>query len=297
MKAPAFQWYPKECDTDENVRGMDDREFGFYVRCLNHSWINDGLPEDLGELARVMQRPAGYVRRIWERVGRCFFPDGNRLRNPKQESQRQEYQRFKESRRSAANTRWAKQEDCKTDARALHVECPASASSPASAEEKRTPLTPPAGGADPPAALALVPPPVKAPRKKKPEPTMTAEQRERFGEFLGIHPKNTVQVVSAEKLWAEKVKDGETADWLIAALRRECLGDTTFMFGPGKWLADHLALRANGATANYTRDRPEGSPYLTASEFDRRARQPTTGERAVMELFQREQERLARSTS
>jgi hypothetical protein len=143
-KAPAFQWYPKDCDTDEKVRGMDDREFGFYIRCLNHSWMNDGLPEDLGELARVMQRPAAYVRRVWARVGKCFAPDGQgRLRNLKQEEQRRGYQQFRESRRNAAEARWEKHKQSTSNARALHLECSASASPTAN-----TPPPPPSRGAE-----------------------------------------------------------------------------------------------------------------------------------------------------
>src|SRR5687767_2830230 len=105
-KPPAFQWYPKDCDTDEKVRGMDDREFGFYVRCLNHSWLNDGLPADLDELARVIGRPKAYVSKMWVRVGRCFFQREDRLYNIRQEGQRETVREFQETRRDAANTRW-----------------------------------------------------------------------------------------------------------------------------------------------------------------------------------------------
>jgi uncharacterized protein YdaU (DUF1376 family) len=122
-KAPAWQWYPKDCDTDENVRGMDDREFGFYVRCLNHSWLNDGLPSDLDELARIMARTRKYLDTVWLRVGRCFALDGGRLRNPKQESLRRKQNEYSDSRRSGATARWNKHEQCTPDARASEMQC------------------------------------------------------------------------------------------------------------------------------------------------------------------------------
>lgn len=140
-KAPAFQWYPKDCDTDENVRLMDDAEFGFYVRCLNHAWMNDGIPGDLADLAKILHRPLGRVKAYWSRVGKCFVIDEHgRARNPKQELQRNELREFRESRKRAADARWklsqpdarASNVHMQNDARALHVQCSASASASAS---------------------------------------------------------------------------------------------------------------------------------------------------------------------
>lgn len=123
-KAPAFQWYPKDCDTDEDVRSMNDQEFGFYMRCLNHSWLNDGLPGDLSEVARTLHKTKNYVEKIWKRVGKKFVISDGRFVNPKQEEQRITVREFIDSRRSAANVRWKPAKlQSKTDARALHVDC------------------------------------------------------------------------------------------------------------------------------------------------------------------------------
>lgn len=126
-RAPAFQWYPKDCDTDESVRGMDDREFGFYMRCLNHSWLNEGLPADLAELARVIGRPPAYVRKVWPRVGRCFSEKNGRFFNEKQEAQRGNVREFVDRQRKAAEAKWKKTQVV-SDAVALPVQCSASAS-------------------------------------------------------------------------------------------------------------------------------------------------------------------------
>ncbi|MEN6536221.1 MAG: hypothetical protein ABFD89_21360, partial [Bryobacteraceae bacterium] len=78
---------------------------------------------------------------------------------------------------------------------------------------------------------------------------MTAEQRDWFAEYLSTHPKNTIQLKSATKLFYEKVKTQDCFDFIIAALRREAAGETQFMEGPCNWLASHLALYASGVSA------------------------------------------------
>lgn len=90
-KPDYFRWYPKDCDTDENVRRMDDRQFGFYMRCINHAWLNGGLPADLNQLARVIGRTPGYVLKIWPAIAPCFEVRGDRLVNQKQEDLREKY--------------------------------------------------------------------------------------------------------------------------------------------------------------------------------------------------------------
>jgi len=96
---PWFKWYPKDFETDERVRLMTDEELGFYVRCLNHAWLNRGLPADANAEqlqckcnANAMQRIFGvsqeYLFGVWEKVGECFVLEGNRLVNKKQESLR-----------------------------------------------------------------------------------------------------------------------------------------------------------------------------------------------------------------
>lgn len=128
-KAPSFMWYPKDCDTDEDVRLMTDQEFGFYVRMLNHAWMNDGVPAETADIARALGRPKQYVERMMNgRVGRKWVvpvPFNGRLINLKQEEQRNSGSSYSESRRRAASVRWFKEHlksckdpDCKHDAHA-----------------------------------------------------------------------------------------------------------------------------------------------------------------------------------
>jgi uncharacterized protein YdaU (DUF1376 family) len=83
-----FRWFPKDADTDENYSSMSDTELGFYHRCLNRSWLNNGLPEDPSELARMMRVTPKYLQKVWERVGRCFETRDGRLVNRRQEEER-----------------------------------------------------------------------------------------------------------------------------------------------------------------------------------------------------------------
>ncbi len=91
-KLPYYPLYPSDFDADENIRGMDDAELGFFIRCLNHAWMNRGLPADPEEIDRVIPgRRAKPFADTWPRVSRSFVPSSDgRLINPRQESERQE---------------------------------------------------------------------------------------------------------------------------------------------------------------------------------------------------------------
>jgi uncharacterized protein DUF1376 len=115
---PYFRWYPKDCDTDELVRSMTDAEFGFYVRCLNHSWVNGSLPADLYRLARMMGKSKAQFNTLWKVVGQRFQvgDEPNRLINPRQEKERMHASGISKERTEAALERW------KCNANAMHCQ-------------------------------------------------------------------------------------------------------------------------------------------------------------------------------
>lgn len=86
-KLPYYKMYPADFDNDANVRAMDDRDKGFYIGCLHHSWHNDmTIPADLAQLAEEMHRTEAYVRSRWVKVGKCWAPvpgRPDRLMNPR----------------------------------------------------------------------------------------------------------------------------------------------------------------------------------------------------------------------
>jgi len=110
-KAVWFKFYPSDFDTDENVRLMDDADLGFYLRCLNHAFINGSLPADMGRLARIMRCSTEYAADRWRTVGKCFVAgaDAERLVNPRQEKDRIEINEYWTARsragRASANAR------------------------------------------------------------------------------------------------------------------------------------------------------------------------------------------------
>jgi uncharacterized protein YdaU (DUF1376 family) len=122
---------------------MDDREFGFYMRCLNHAWLNHGLPGELARLAVVMGRTKGYVNKIWPAIAPCFEIESGRFFNRKQEESRENVREFLRKRQASANSRWSKSKKIKTltDASAMQVQCsPTASASPTATpkEEERT---------------------------------------------------------------------------------------------------------------------------------------------------------------
>ena len=88
---PYFRWYPADAETDANFRAMSDAEIGFYIRCLNHAWINGGIPADSCERARVLRTRRDTADKYWLRVGKCFVTSENDpqlLVNPRAETER-----------------------------------------------------------------------------------------------------------------------------------------------------------------------------------------------------------------
>jgi uncharacterized protein YdaU (DUF1376 family) len=110
-KFPYFRWYPADCDTDDKVCAMNDREFGFYMRCLNRSWRNDGIPSDLKDLARTMGRSDAYIRKVWPRIAPCFHirpDDPAKMVNPRQEREREAVRTKSKKATSAVQARYGR---------------------------------------------------------------------------------------------------------------------------------------------------------------------------------------------
>lgn len=91
-KAPAYQRYPKDYMSDGNVLRMNFEERGIYDWLLDSCWIEDGIPSDVGELARICSLSVRKMRKAWERVAACFIPHPRRpgwLTNSRLEKERQ----------------------------------------------------------------------------------------------------------------------------------------------------------------------------------------------------------------
>lgn len=113
-----FMWFPGECDTDEKVRSMSDEEFGFYVRCLNHAWINKGLPVEIAAFAKTMGKTPKKLLRLWAQVSQCFSENSEkRFINSRQELQRSELQDFRIRRSETSKSMWANKSKIQMDSK------------------------------------------------------------------------------------------------------------------------------------------------------------------------------------
>jgi len=74
---------------DERVALMSLEQQGAFLRLLWLGWVNDGLPEDLRQLARLAgAAPARFARAIWPALEACWPVVDGRRRNPRQERER-----------------------------------------------------------------------------------------------------------------------------------------------------------------------------------------------------------------
>jgi uncharacterized protein YdaU (DUF1376 family) len=111
-KLPFYKMYPKDFDTNENVKLLDLRETGLYLLALNHAWVNGGLPANEADIGRALKISVRDFRASWPRVAKCFelSPDG-RLRNRRQEEERTAAEAKSEQAEKAVRTRYENHTD------------------------------------------------------------------------------------------------------------------------------------------------------------------------------------------
>src|SRR5687768_14115762 len=71
-KSPAFQFYPKDFLSDENVRVMSMQERGVYITLLSICWIHGTLPASVERLAKLCGVPHPAFRKLWPALEPCF---------------------------------------------------------------------------------------------------------------------------------------------------------------------------------------------------------------------------------
>jgi len=117
-KRPAFQWYPKDYLTDENVVMMTLEEEGAYRRLIDYCWLHQTLPNDVERLAPLCKVDGTRMAVLWQAIRPCFREqNGNpkRLIHPRLEKERQkqdEHRKQKsEAGKAGAKARWEKEHD------------------------------------------------------------------------------------------------------------------------------------------------------------------------------------------
>ena len=90
-KSPAFQFYPKDFLTDQNVLVMSLAERGAYITLLCLCWSDGSLPADVSKLARLIGLVPSALKKLWPAIEICFRPhplDQDRLIHPRLERER-----------------------------------------------------------------------------------------------------------------------------------------------------------------------------------------------------------------
>lgn len=95
-KAPAYQWYPKDYDSDEAVKLMSYEQEGIYRRLLDHQALHGSIPAEPSEIAMLV--PKVTLRRflaVWPRIAGKFALVDGRLVNGKLEKVKADTAAFK----------------------------------------------------------------------------------------------------------------------------------------------------------------------------------------------------------
>lgn len=116
-KAPAYQWYPKDWQSDSRVRRMSYEQRGIYRELMDIQWLEGSLPDDVELLADIVGYPMSRFEKLWPLIRECFTvrdADG-RLLQMRLERQRQDHVDFLRKQRAAgrkgAALRWHRGRD------------------------------------------------------------------------------------------------------------------------------------------------------------------------------------------
>ena len=217
---PYFRWFPADAETDNAYSALDDRELGFFHRCLNRSWLNDGLPADREELARTMKVSRVYLEKLWPRVSKLFQEADGKIFNRRQEEERTKAKTKSETATNSVRTRYERSFERSSDElpRALaRAECVSVSVSDAGFVS----------------------------RKRSPEEKPKSDASMRFTEFWKRYPLKDVAENLSAGIWLGLVTiDVECA--VFACLERYLASDQVargIVKSPNNWL--HDCSRAN----------------------------------------------------
>ncbi len=77
IKAPAFQFYPKDFLTDERQLALSTAGAGIYIRLMCHCWLGDSLPNDPVILAKMAASDLDPFMTEWGHIAACFTQGKN----------------------------------------------------------------------------------------------------------------------------------------------------------------------------------------------------------------------------
>ncbi len=97
-KAPAYQWYPKDYETDEAVKLMTYEQEGIYRRLLDHQAFHGSIPAIPSQIAMLVPKvPLKRFLSLWPGIAVKFTAVDGRLVNRKLERVKADTAAFKEA--------------------------------------------------------------------------------------------------------------------------------------------------------------------------------------------------------
>lgn len=111
MKSPAFQFYPGDFLSDFNVIVMTAQEVGAYALLMCVCWKENGITNDMEELATASRMGDAFAESWEKRIRRCFIlRDDGRWDHPRLQAERVKQQEFSAKMHDAALRRHKKGE-------------------------------------------------------------------------------------------------------------------------------------------------------------------------------------------
>jgi uncharacterized protein YdaU (DUF1376 family) len=106
---PYFRWYPSDAQSDLKYRSLTRAERGLFHDALDFAWMNDGLPDNEGAIGRALNMTVKELKTIWPSVRDCFpKSEDGRLRNKRQEEERNYARTKSEKATDAVRTRYGR---------------------------------------------------------------------------------------------------------------------------------------------------------------------------------------------
>jgi len=95
-KSPAFQFYPKDFLSDQNVSLMTREAVGCYIILICQTWIHGHIPDDPKKLALLCGVSSKKLALLWPQIRPCFMEDvvggevtGKLMRHPRLDKERE----------------------------------------------------------------------------------------------------------------------------------------------------------------------------------------------------------------
>lgn len=98
-KAPAFQFYPKDYLSDEDVMMMTLEEEGAYIRAMSHCWLEGSIPADPARLSALLKGASTTVVGVVQRKFKQHPTDSSRLVHPRLDAERKKQEEWREKSR------------------------------------------------------------------------------------------------------------------------------------------------------------------------------------------------------